>query len=126
MNTSKINTLAQQTKQQLRQQSARLAQAWVGLNCLVLAGAANAQQQGGGNFNFDRVRDILQAFVNFMIGPFGRAAVIISIVAAFVTWVFAPKEGIFGPVLRVVVAGVAILNATVWVASLGTPGQLTL
>lgn len=76
--------------------------------------------------NFTAVQNFLQAFVNFMTGPFGKAAVVLSIIAAFVTWVFAPKDGIFGPVLRVVVAGIAIMNAALWITQLGGATQITL
>jgi type IV secretory pathway VirB2 component (pilin) len=54
-----------------------------------------------------------------MTGPFGKSVVVISIIAAFCTWVFAPKDGIFGPLLRVVVAGLAIMNAAFWVTQFG-------
>ncbi len=117
MISSKTHSLAHALRGKFQTNSRRAMQAWIGLNCMVLATAANAQ--GGGNLDFGRVNAILLQFQNFMTGPFGRAAVVISIVAAFVTWVFAPKEGIFGPVLRVVVAGIAVLNATIFVTGLG-------
>ena len=66
---------------------------------------------------FQKFGEWLQAFVNFIDGPFGLAVVAISIVIAFAVWVFAPKEGIVGPVLRIVVAGIAILNVAALVAS---------
>lgn len=65
--------------------------------------------------DFSKLSDFLTKFQAFMEGPFGKAVVIISIIAAFCAWVFAPKDGIFGPILRVVVAGFAITNAAVWV-----------
>jgi type IV secretory pathway VirB2 component (pilin) len=80
----------------------------------LICGAARAADMTA---SFSAIDKILQGFVTFMTGPFGKAAVVISIVAAFVTWVFAPKEGIFGPVLRVVVAGVAILNAATFITN---------
>jgi type IV secretory pathway VirB2 component (pilin) len=76
--------------------------------------------------DFKNVTSLLQAFLDFMVGPFGKAVVIISIIAAFVTWVFAPKEGIFGPILRVVVAGIAIMNAAAWITQFGAAGSVTL
>jgi type IV secretory pathway VirB2 component (pilin) len=76
--------------------------------------------------NFSSLTDFLQAFANFMTGPFGKAVVVISIVAAFCTWVFAPRDGIFGPVLRVVVAAIAILNAAAWIGQFGGAGNITL
>ena len=89
--------------------------AWSGAATLsLICGAARAADMTA---SFGAIDKILQGFVAFMTGPFGKAAVVISIVAAFVTWVFAPKEGIFGPVLRVVVAGVAILNAATFITN---------
>lgn len=78
------------------------------------------------NADFTSLRDFLQAFADFMTGPFGKAVVVVSIIAAFCTWVFAPRDGIFGPVLRVVVAGIAIMNAAVWVGQLGGGGGIAL
>jgi type IV secretory pathway VirB2 component (pilin) len=121
MNTSGIKALAQQTTQRLRRHSSRAAQLWIGLNCSLIATVANAQ--AAPKLDFSGTTTLLTDFVKFIAGPFGKAAVIVSIVAAFVTWVFAPKEGIFGPVLRVVVAGIAIMNAAIWVTSLGAGGS---
>lgn len=89
----------------------------------VLSPAAHAQTTTA---NFTALRNFLQAFADFMTGPFGKAVVVVSIIAAFCTWVFAPRDGIFGPVLRVVVAGIAIMNAAVWVGQLGGGGGITL
>ncbi len=121
MNTSKIKALAQQAQQGLQRHRTKAVQAWIGLNCSLIATVANAQ--AAPKLDFSGTTTLLTDFVKFIAGPFGKAAVIISIVAAFVTWVFAPKEGIFGPVLRVVVAGIAIMNAAIWVTSLGAGGS---
>jgi type IV secretory pathway VirB2 component (pilin) len=99
------------------------ALAWMsGFMLYFACGAAHAAPEA----NFNDVKNFLQVFLNFMTGPFGKAVVIISIVAAFATWVFAPKDGIFGPILRVVVAGIAILNASAWVGQLGKGTDFTL
>ena len=87
---------------------------------LLLCGSANAATTAA---DFTALTDFLRKFAEFMTGPFGKAVVVISIIAAFVTWVFAPKDGIFGPVLRVVVAGIAILNAATWITQLGGGGM---
>ena len=85
------------------------------LAALMLACAsASAQAQ-----DFGKVTAFLNSFTAFMTGPFGKSVVVISIIAAFCTWVFAPKDGIFGPLLRVVVAGLAIMNAAFWVTQFG-------
>lgn len=97
------------------------AAAWIA--GIALAAPAQAQTTSA---NFAGVTAFLQAFANFLTGPFGKAVVVISIIAAFCTWVFAPKDGIFGPVLRVVVAGIAIMNAAVWVFQFGGAGNIAL
>jgi type IV secretory pathway VirB2 component (pilin) len=92
-------------RQIVRRPAAPLA----GLSLALLSASAHAQATAA---NFDSLRTFLQAFANFMTGPFGK--------------VFAPKDGIFGPVLRVVVAGIAIMNAALWIAQFGGAGNITL
>lgn len=72
---------------------------------------------GGGGGDFAILRQWLQNFVDFMAGPFGLAVVIIAIIIGFATWAVLPKEGIVGTVMRVVVAGIVIINVGAWVAS---------
>lgn len=71
----------------------------------------------GGGTTWAWLRQIMQDFVDFIDGPFGTAAVVVSIVLAFAAWIFAPKEGIMGPVLRICVAAVAILNIATWLGA---------
>jgi len=59
----------------------------------------------------------MQQFVSFINGPFGYMAVVVALVIAFVTWMFAPREGIVGPALRVVTGAIVILNVATWLAS---------
>ena len=118
MNTSRIKNLLTQARKELKDSPRRTTELWVGLNLALMSGMANATPK----LDFTGTTALLTEFVKFIAGPFGKAAVIISIVAAFVTWVFAPREGIFGPVLRVVVAGIAVMNAAIWVSSLGAGG----
>jgi len=73
----------------------------------------------GGGGTFALLRTWFQDFVDFMDGPFGIAAVVISLVLAFATWAFAPKEGIVGPVLRIAMSGIVILNVATWMGSFG-------
>lgn len=70
-----------------------------------------------GSGPFAKIGAWIQDFVNFIDGPFGLAFVVISVIIAFVTWVWVPREGILGPLMRVIVAAIAILNVAVWVAS---------
>jgi type IV secretory pathway VirB2 component (pilin) len=96
------------------------------IGTLVALSASSAQAKGGGGADFQTFTAFLTALVEFMAGPFGKGVVIVSIIVAFVTWVFAPKEGIFGPILRVVVAGIAILNAGLFIGQFGTGGNVNL
>lgn len=107
-----------------RERRLRRTTLWLVAAALVLmCGTANAATTAA---DFTALTNFLQKFANFMTGPFGKAVVVISIIAAFCTWVFAPKDGIFGPVLRVVVAGIAIMNAATWIAQLGGGTAVTL
>jgi type IV secretory pathway VirB2 component (pilin) len=92
----------------------------------LVALSASSANAGGGGADFQTFTAFLTALVEFMAGPFGKGVVIVSIIVAFVTWVFAPKEGIFGPILRVVVAGIAILNAGLFIGQFGTGGNVNL
>lgn len=71
----------------------------------------------GGGAAFAPLRTWLQNFVDFMAGPFGLAVVILSVILGFAAWAMLPKEGIVGTIMRVVVAGVVIINVGTWVAT---------
>lgn len=116
----------QSTLHPLHRSQRRLQRATACLAIVALAGLSGTAQAATTAADFSALTNFLQAFANFMTGPFGKAVVVISIVAAFCTWVFAPKDGIFGPVLRVVVAGIAIMNAAVWISQLGGGTQVNL
>jgi type IV secretory pathway VirB2 component (pilin) len=120
---SKVKRLYAQAASKIARVGQQLSTWWLGLSLTLFCAAAQAQAVTP---NFDSAKQVMQAFVTFMTGPFGKAAVVISIVAAFITWVFAPKEGIFGPILRVVVAGIAILNAALWIGQFGQGTTITL
>lgn len=72
----------------------------------------------GGGSGFSIMKRWLQNWVDFMSGPFAIAAVITSIILAYLAWAFMPKEGVVGPTVRVVVAGIVILNVGVWISTL--------
>lgn len=86
---------------------------------MVLSSAAHAGPSigTGGGTAYAKLTGWLQNFVDFMSGPFGIAVVIVSIILAFSVWSFAPKEGIAGPILRLVVSAVVILNVGTWLAT---------
>jgi type IV secretory pathway VirB2 component (pilin) len=102
--------------------SSRVAQVGSAVSLTLLSSMAHANPTA----DLSGLTGLLQSFVDFMTGPFGKAAVVISIIVAFVTWIFAPREGIFGPVLRVVVAGIAVMNAAIFVTGLGGATTLQL
>lgn len=63
---------------------------------------------------FSRIIALLQTWVDFMVGPYGKAVVVGSMIIGVTTWVVLPKEGILGYAIRAVVAGVVILNIATW------------
>jgi type IV secretory pathway VirB2 component (pilin) len=84
---------------------------------LALIVAANAAADSpsignGGGTLYTKFTAWLQNFSDFITGPFGIAVVIISVVLAFAAWAFAPKDGIMGPLVRIVTAGIAIINVS--------------
>lgn len=99
--------------------SSRLAVALLGAMAMPLASAGESIGTSGST-TFAKLTAWFQDFVNFMDGPFGLAVVIISLILAVCTWMFVPKEGIAGPVLRVVVGAIVILNVTTFIASFRT------
>lgn len=74
------------------------------------------------NEGFDLIVEWFQSFVNFMAGPAGIAVVVVSLVVAVATWVFAPREGLLGPVMRVAVGALVILNIGTWITTWGFGG----
>lgn len=82
--------------------------------CVALIAASNAiagpTLPGGGGDLFAKAKEWFQNYVDFMSGPFGWAVVIVSAVVVLATWAAVPKEGIMGNALRVVVAGLGIVN----------------
>ncbi len=123
---SRQTTLAQaasSTKERVSRVRNRFDTWVIGALFGAVSASASAQTSAA---SFGAVQSFLQTFVTFIGGPFGKAVVILSIVAAFCTWVFAPKDGIFGPILRVVVAGIAIMNAGLWIAQLGGATNLSI
>lgn len=84
----------------------------VGIAMLVSTGNAFAGPplpSGGGDL-FAKAKAWFQFYVDFMTGPFGWAIVIVSAVIVLATWAIIPKDGFVGNALRVVVAGLGIVN----------------
>jgi type IV secretory pathway VirB2 component (pilin) len=91
---------------------------------LVLAGvsipfvsSAGVDIGTSGNTGFATIEAWLQSFVDFMDGPGGLAVVVVSIIAAVAAWMFAPRDGVMGPIFRVVVGAIVIINVGTWVTT---------
>ena len=54
----------------------------------------------------------LKDFAKLMAGPVAMAGILAAIVVVFGGWVLAPKTSILGPGIRVMVAGIALVNST--------------
>jgi len=97
---------------------------WLMINSLLLL---SQRSVAAGSYNigdetqegFKLIQDFLQTYVNFMTGPFAHAAIAISLIAGVVIWVAMPKEGLFGIVFRIVVAGIVCLNIATWMNMFG-------
>lgn len=85
---------------------------------VVLAAPAYAGYAlGGGTGTFGKLTQWMQDYVDFMDGPAAIAMIVVSIIIAVCAWVWAPKSGAVGVLLRVVVAGIVVLNIGTWMAS---------
>lgn len=71
---------------------------------------------GGGDL-FQKARAWFQYYLDFMSGPFGYAVVALSAIVVLAVYAVAPKEGIMGNGLRVVVSGLGILNVAIIMGS---------
>lgn len=58
------------------------------------------------------LESFLKNFAKFMAGPVAMAGILSAIVVIFGGWVLAPKVGILGPGIRVLVAGIALVNSS--------------
>lgn len=95
----------------------KLFAAITGFTGVIESAYAGANLPSGGGSTFQVFVKWLQNFVDFMTGPFGTAAVAVSIIVAFVTWSYAPKEGLMGTVMRSVVSGIVIINVLTFVGT---------
>lgn len=59
---------------------------------------------------FDKVSLWMSDFLNFMQGQFGPWVVALGIVVAFAVWMWAPRDGVMGPLMRVVLTGLVVMN----------------
>ena len=65
---------------------------------------------------FDKVSLWMSDFLAFMQGQFGPWVVALGIVVAFAVWMWTPREGVMGPLMRVVVTGLVIMNVGLFMA----------
>ena len=62
---------------------------------------------------------IVGAYSTFMSGTAGKAIMVGSVILAVGAWVMTPREGVVGVLVRLVAAGVVIMNAVAIVDALG-------
>lgn len=94
----------------------------ISLFLLILTNQASAASYNigtGGGSAFDKITSLLQDWTDFMVGPFGTAAVVGSVILGAVLWAIMPKAHILALALRAVLAATVILNIGIWMGWLG-------
>ncbi len=66
-----------------------------------------------------KLQDIVCEYQTFMSGTAGPAMMIASIILAVGAWQLMPRESFVGTAVRIVVAGVVIVNATTLITNFG-------
>jgi hypothetical protein len=84
---------------------------------LVAAPAYAGYSIGTSTGPFALLTNWMQTFVDFMDGPAGIAVVVISLVAGVATWIWAPKSGAVGLILRIIMGAIVIMNIGTWMVS---------
>ena len=89
------------------------------LMAVFLAGPTFAGYSLGGSSSgpFGKLTQWMQDYVDFMDGPAALAIIVVSIIIAVCAWIWAPKSGAVGILVRVVIGGIVILNIGTWVVS---------
>jgi len=92
---------------------------WAWILTLLTGVYAHAGYSLGGSTSgtFGKLTQWMQEYVDFMDGPAALAVIVVSIIVAVCAWIWAPKSGAVGVLVRVVVGGIVILNVATWVAS---------
>jgi hypothetical protein len=67
---------------------------------------------------FSRIVSGLQEILDFLSGPVAIFILAASLIAAVVLWMFAPKEGALGGIVRVLAAGIMLVNIGLFVTYL--------
>lgn len=80
---------------------------------------ASTYNIGSGSGGFTNITTLLQSWVNFMVGPYGKAVVAGSIIIGVTAWAVMPKEGILGYAIRGAVAGAVVFNIVTWMGMFG-------
>ena len=92
----------------------------VGLTGLVITNTAFASYSiGSGTGGFTKITSLLQSWVDFMTGPYGKAIVAGSIILGVTAWAVLPKEGILGYAVRGAVVGAVVFNIGTWMGMFG-------
>ena len=85
---------------------------------IALADSYNISDTGSTG-GFSLIANFFQSAVDFMIGPFAKGTIAITIIGAVLLWIAMPKEGVMGIVCRAVIGALVILNIATWMNMFG-------
>ena len=68
---------------------------------------------------FGKLTELLQKWIDFMTGPYAKAAIAGILIVGVIAWAYAPREGIVGVAIRALVAGVVVVNIAAWMSLFG-------
>ena len=93
--------------------------AFAAITSALVASPAFAGYALGGSSSgpFGKITQWMQDYIDFMDGPAALGIIVVSIIVAVCAWIWAPKSGAVGVLLRVVIGGIVMLNIGTWVAS---------
>lgn len=74
----------------------------------------------GDDGGFGLITTFFQKYVDFMTGPFAKTAIAGTLIIAAILWAVMPKEGIFGTIVRVVIAALVAMNVATWMGMFGS------
>lgn len=75
-----------------------------------------------GNQGTTLLTSLFQKWVTFATGPWAIAVIAVSIAIGIAVWVFVPREGFMGWVVRGLVGGLIMLNLATYMSDLGLSG----
>ncbi|MDR6293803.1 Na+/melibiose symporter-like transporter [Inquilinus ginsengisoli] len=75
-----------------------------------------------GNQGTTLLTSLFQKWVTFATGPWAVAVIAVSIAIGIAVWVFVPREGFMGWVVRGLIGGLIMLNLATYMGDLGFSG----